>query len=365
MRNTLRLAVMGLIVLGVVAFMTTYTVRFTEQAVVTTFGRADEDSVRREAGLYFKWPYPAQSVTRYDTRVRLLEGRPETQQTADNKQLVVTVFLTYRVSDPLKFYKAFGKDGARPETHFAAAEKILQGRLRSATAAVGQFRMSELFNLDASKDSADAGAGGLAALEARILTQLGGTAAGLVTSGQESMDALASYGVEPVAVGVSSVRLPEDTTKAVFERMKQTRDRLAQEAVSRGSAESGRIQSEAQADVQKILAFAERRAKALRGQGDQEAAQYLARQSADPELAVFLQNLEFMRQALGKKVTLVLPTSMPGINFFAPDALKRLGMDGGLGRAPAATIDSRSIAPAGGAAGERPSGGPSGSGGDR
>ena len=39
MQNLLRIIVAAVIVLGILSFMTTYTVRFTEKAVVTTFGR--------------------------------------------------------------------------------------------------------------------------------------------------------------------------------------------------------------------------------------------------------------------------------------------------------------------------------------
>ena len=56
MQNLLRILVAAVIVLSIIAFMTTYTVRFTEQAVVTTFGKADESAVRSEPGLGFKWP---------------------------------------------------------------------------------------------------------------------------------------------------------------------------------------------------------------------------------------------------------------------------------------------------------------------
>ena len=93
MRSTFLLTMTGLIVLGFVLFMVTFSVRFTEAAVVTTFGKASETSVVNqdgdEAGLYFKWPYPVQSVTKYDRRVRILESRSETQLTADDRPIIV------------------------------------------------------------------------------------------------------------------------------------------------------------------------------------------------------------------------------------------------------------------------------------
>lgn len=309
MQTLLRFVVTGVIVLFVLAFMTTYTVRFTESAVVTTFGKADEKSIVREPGLGFRFPYPIQTVTKYDTRNRVIESRPETQQTADKRLIVVTAFLTYRVSDPLKFYQSFSGAGSQAAAHYKAAEKAMQDKLRFALSQTSRFRMDQLFSAGDTQSA-------LPDLEKSILEQLSAKAS--------DSPALSNYGIEPVLVGISSVRLPEDTSKAVFNRMGETRKRLAQDAVSKGLAESSRIRSEADSAAQKILAFAERRAKAIRGQGDQEAAQYFARQNTNPELAVFLKNLDFMREAMAKNVTLVLPTNLPGLGLLNPDALSGL-----------------------------------------
>ena len=311
MQSLLRYLVALAILLAIVAFMATYTVRFTETAVVATFGKATEQSVVKEPGLRLRWPYPVQSVTKYDTRTRYVESRPETLQTGDNRLIVVTSFLTYRVSDPLAFFKAFSGAGSGSPTHFRAAEKALQDKLRFAMGGqMGRFQMDKLFTTD------PVAGGTLPDLEKAILAQLD-------TGGGDS-PALSSYGIAPIAVGISSIKLPEETTKAVFNRMSATRQRIAQEAVSKGNAESSRIRSEADSAAQKILAFAERRAKAIRGQGDLEAAQYFAKQNTDPELAVFLKNLDFMREALAKNVTLVLPTNLPGLGLLNPDALSNV-----------------------------------------
>ena len=71
MQAFLRFLITGLIILAILGFMTMYTVRFTETAVVTTFGKAGPESVITEPGLRLKMPYPIQSVTRYDVRARL------------------------------------------------------------------------------------------------------------------------------------------------------------------------------------------------------------------------------------------------------------------------------------------------------
>ncbi|MCW5764879.1 MAG: hypothetical protein KIT68_02750 [Phycisphaeraceae bacterium] len=296
MQNLLRIVVAALIVLGIVAYMTTYSVRFTEVAVVTTFGGADAESVRTEPGLGFKWPYPIQTVTKYDTRCGSGHG-PIRWPLSDDRQVVVTAFLTYRVKDPLKFLQSFGTAGGRASEQFAQADNALRLKLRSALGQVSKYRLSDLL-------SASAAGSKLPELESQIMQQLGDAA---------------SSGIEPLVVGISGIELPEATTKAVFDRMKATRQRIASEAVTRGQAARESTRADADAAAKKILDFAERRAAVIRSQGEAEAAQYYAQQKADPDLAVFLQQLDFLRNAYSKKkITLVIPVTTPGFGLMQP-----------------------------------------------
>ena len=91
--------------------MTTYTVRFTETAVVTTFGRMTRLG-RTNRGSASCALRPARH------QVRPAHGsssRPETLQTRDDKQVVVTAYLTFRVSNP-KFYQRLSGSGDHAET---------------------------------------------------------------------------------------------------------------------------------------------------------------------------------------------------------------------------------------------------------
>lgn len=304
-----RYLIIAAVVLVVVLYMTTDTVRFTETAVVTTFGRADASDVREEPGLVFTIPW-AQRVTKYDKRARFLETRPETQQTKDQRQVVGTVYLTWRVGDALKFYQRFSSAGDRPEEHYRQAEQVLRGYLRSAALSeFGRFRLTELL-------TPVPGASKLAELEAGMLARLKNSAAGETS--------LADYGIEPLAVGFSSMTFPQETTKEVFKAMSSNRTTIANEAKSQGESRAATIRSEAEADAKRILAFADTLAQSIRGQGDIEAAQYVAQMKDDPELAIFLQNIKFLRDTVGRQFTLVLPTNLPGMELLRPDAMKRL-----------------------------------------
>jgi membrane protease subunit HflC len=312
------LIMMSVAIVGAfLVFMMSFTVRFTETAVLTTFGRADENSVVSDPGLRFKWPVPVQSVTIYDRRVRLLESRDETQQTRDQRQVIVGAFLTWRVSDPLAFYKSHrGAAGNSAREHYRAAEKNIEALFRSAMSEVGRFSMDDLF-------PATGGQSRVPELEAAILQRL-----------RESQNDEGGYGIEVALVGIDSIQLPETATREVFEQMKSTRAVLAAEAQSRGESRAAAIRGEAETQAQVIRSFVGPRVAEIRALGELEAARWMRSLDEEPKLAEFLAQIEFMRRAFGRKVTLILPTSMLGLELFSPEGLSRFGTSTSAAPAP-------------------------------
>lgn len=307
MQRLLRIILAVLVPLALVAFTVTFTVRFTESAVVTTFGKAAEGDVKRAPGLYFKWPYPIQKYVKYDTRQRLLSLKVETQQTFDNRQIAVETFCTWRVADPLRFNQTFGTAGERAEEHYRRAEETLKANLRAATSVVSNYRIEDLFT-DVSGNSK------LPELEQRMLNAFR-------QAPDQQGSKLADYGVEAVDVGLTRVLLPEEVTKAVFERMKAGRERLAQEIETRGQSEAQSIRDKASNDARNITTFAEGLAAEIRRRGDFEAVPFLTQMNKKPELAVFLKNIEFIKNMEPRTATYVVTGSIPGIGLMMPDAL--------------------------------------------
>jgi modulator of FtsH protease HflC len=302
-----KVILVGLVfVAALLAFACAFTVRFTEAAVVTRFGQAGENAVKRTPGLYLKLPYPFESVTKYDTRVRTLALKGETQQTADSKQIVVEPFATWRVSDPLKFFRRFSNAGDRAEDHFRQAESTLDAALRSAAGAVSRYTMDDMF-------STSSGGGRLEELEERMLAALQASSEGGLT--------LSDFGVQVEAVGLMRIVLPQETTKAVFQRMQANRERIAKETEARGNAEAQAIRSKADNDAKRVQDFADRLAEEIRTLGDQESREYIAQMNVKPELAKFQLAIDMLREAYASKTTLVLSSTTPGVGLLFPDAL--------------------------------------------
>lgn len=302
MKNGRRWIIIGLVVIVVLAFMTTYTVKFTEKAIVTTFGAASATPVDNP-GLKFTVPY-VQQVTKYDTRVRYLESKPETYQTADSRQLVVTAYIAWRVSDPNVFYQKFSGTGDKAINHYKGAEQFLGNTLRGAMGQVTKYSFSDLLSTRTGSR--------LEECEQKMLEHM-------------KTDVAGAHGIEPVSVGIVGIEMPEDVTNEVFQRMQQERATLANQAKSEGKAIAETIRQSATSAATKIMAFAERRATAIRSQGDIEQKEFLIELSKEPDLAIFLKNLELMRTSFAtNKATLVIPSGpmggWTGMELFNPGA---------------------------------------------
>ena len=278
--------ILGLVLLcAFVVYLITYTVGYNESAVVITFGRATAASVKNvrgeQPGLYFKLPWPIQKVLRFDRRLAILEDRLEQQETSDKQVVIVKAYLTWRIVNPLGFYRMF---------HTREwAQAFLLERLRVSKAELASFSFDDLAN-------SDPAAMRIGEAEAAMLTRIRDDMTGHET------------GIEIVSVGIHRILLPENITTAVFERMKQTRQRYAQNARSEGNAIFQSIIAKTDSDKRRILAFAERIAQRLRAEGDASAARYYREYSRDPDFAIFLRKLDALEQSLGKNTTFILNT---------------------------------------------------------
>ena len=137
-RNPLTLVIGLLLILIFGLLLFTFQVRTTEVAVVTTFGKPTRPIT--EPNLYFKWPWPIQKVWSFDRRVQNFEDRLTEGLTRDSFNLLTSVYVGWKVSDPTAFFPRFA-GSANP---IAAAEALLDQWLGNAkTAVVGKHPLSD------------------------------------------------------------------------------------------------------------------------------------------------------------------------------------------------------------------------------
>lgn len=267
------------LILLFVSMLVVFQVRQTEVAFVTRFGRPIRPVV--EPGLHLKWPDPVERVTRFDARLRLFEGDYAETTTKGAVPVIVKSYVIWRIVDPLAFYRAVG-------TSIAAAEAKLYSQIKDTQNRVfGQHEFGELVNSDPNQIK-------LAQIQQQMLNDV-----------KAAMER--DYGIEIKDLGIKQMKVSEDVTAKVFDRMKAARTLRTRATIAEGQAEAKAIESDAQAKKEELLAAAQARAMAIKGQGDAEAAKYYQMLEQEPEFAMFLKNLDALKQMLKDRTTLVLP----------------------------------------------------------
>jgi len=286
MKNSFTILVGAVIAAVLLSHMFLYQVRYDQVAVRTTFDKADASSVQNTAGLKWRLPWPIHKITHYSKRLQLLEDKVEELQTADGKSVIVRTYLTWRIENPLDFYITL-KDPNE-------ASRQLSSRLREIRGVISRYRLDELVNLDRDRLK-------LAKIEDEAKQAL------------EASLAQSGYGLKVESVGLYKIVLPESTTEKIFETMIKTRERLSENALQEGQAQASAIRSEAQSARDRILAFAERRAQAIRSQGDREASQEYEGFARNEDFAIFLRKVEALKKMLDHNTTFVLSADSLGI----------------------------------------------------
>ena len=287
---TLIIALLLLLIFGFLLF--SFQVRTTEVAVVTTFGSPTRPIT--EPNLYFKWPWPIQKVWTFDRRVQNFEDRLTEGLTSDSFNLLTSVYVGWKVSNPTNFFPRFA-GSADP---IAAAETLLDQWLGNAkTAVVGKHPLADFVS------TSDNGAAFLA-IEKDIL------------EGIRSQIRTNNLGLEVEFLGIKRLQLPETVSQSVFDRMTSERKVLADRFQYEGEAEAQRIRSDAERKAAELLANAESQATRIKGIGEAEAAKSLAVFQQNPELASFIFRLNALESSLKERSVLIFDQQTPPFDLF-------------------------------------------------
>ncbi len=270
--------------------MFSFQVASNESAVLTRFGSPVRTLT--EAGLYFKWPWPVDTVHRYDQRLAFYDTRISEALTQDKRNVILPVFLAWRVADPLKFLQSLG-------TPTAAPTKLDSLATSARNALLGRYDFQELVSTDPAKLK-------LAELEQRLAETI-------------RPQALAAFGIAIEQVGLKRIALPEANTLYVFERMKAERGQYAAKFRAEGRREAEELRAKTDAERTVLLADAQKFAEETRGQAEADAARIYAEAHAqDPKFYTFLRELETLRKVTRENTTLILDTDTAPFNQLKP-----------------------------------------------
>lgn len=278
-----KLAIVGavVIVLGIVASLSLFTVRQTEQALVLQFGEFKRAA--QEPGLQFKLPW--QSVQKYEKRVLSVDPEGEEVLLIDQKRVVVDAFARYRITDPLRFFQT-----VRNEITF---ENRFGNILTSTVKEVVARRALEDVLSESRND---------------IMTSI----RDIVAANAEG------FGIEVVDFRIGRSELPEAVSQNVYDRMRTDREREANLLRAEGEENARRIRATADRQQVEIVAEAQREAQVLRGSGDAARNAILGEAyGKDPEFFEFFRSLEAYRETFAAEgTTMVLSPSSDFFRYF-------------------------------------------------
>jgi membrane protease subunit HflC len=316
----------------VVARLSAFTVDRTEFVYLTQFGRhvatfdgADDD----QAGLHFRWPWPAESVQSVDRRLQYfdLPGTElltrDVQRKTIDKTLTVDAYVCWRVADAQsvdRFIRTVGTvDGANA---------VLRQRVTSELgAAVGKMELSDLISVEPDGAVLAAGAVGLpataaapalalAAAEAdaqavprRVDVKRDELRAALLDGGARPLRASAreDYGIEIVDIRLRRTNHPPAVRQAIFDRIISERERKSADYRSEGERRAKDIASDSERKVSELRTQSEAEALRLRGRADADADRIRSdAQRLDPQFYAFLKKLDDYQKILGDNKTLLL-----------------------------------------------------------
>ncbi len=279
--NRRLLAVIGvvLVVAGILAMSSFFTVDQTEQALVLQFGQPRR--VIREPGLWVKRPF-VENVILYDTRVLDFEPPHEEVIVSDQKRLVADTYTRYRIVNPLQFYQTVGSEaGVR-----ARLSALVSGSLRRV---LGSVTLNDV----------------LSNKRAAIMVQIRDDVA------VQAKD----FGIDVVDVRLRRADLPEENSQAIYARMQSEREQQARQYRGEGAEAAQNVRANAERERTVILAEAQRDAQRVRGDGDGQSIKiYADAFGQDKEFFAFYRSLQAYRDALnGKDTSFILS---PEGNFF-------------------------------------------------
>ena len=271
-----------LVFAGFVAYLSLFTVKEINQAIVLQFG--DPKKVIATPGLQVKIPF-IQNVVFIDRRILSLDPQPEEVIASDQKRLIVDAYARFKIVDPLKFYISVG-DERVARSRLAT---IINSRLRSV---LGTQSLATLLSEDRAKQMA-------------II--------------QEGVNAEAKkFGIKIIDVRIKRADLPQANSEAIYKRMQTEREREAKEFRARGAEMAVTITSTADKEVTVLLANAKKLSEIMKGEGDGQRNKIFAEAfGKDPEFFSFYRAMQAYETALiGGDTSLILSPDSDFFKFF-------------------------------------------------
>ena len=270
------IAAVLIVIVGYFGF--TCEVREGNCAVILRFGAPRAEIT--EAGLYFKLPWPFETVTTYDNRLQYLESNYLETTTKDNRNIILQSYALWSIKDPLKFHNSIGSQ-ERVETY-------IKDQIFSATNSVlGSYELKNIVSLEKEQIKSDE-------IQEKIFATVKTTCE-------------ANYGISIDDVSILRISLPNTNLQSVFDQMRADRQKDIDTILAEARKEADGIMSSADREYSEIVSGAEIEAAEIYAKTEAEVAKiYAEAQSANIELYQFLKELDTIVASVSANTILVV-----------------------------------------------------------
>jgi len=292
----------ALVIGGVVASDTLFTIDQAEQAIVVQFGAPVGEPIT-DPGLHFKIPF-IQEVRRFDKRLISWDGDPNQIPTRGEQFISVDTTARWRIADPLVFLQRVqNEQGATLRLN-----DILDSVVRDKISASDLVEIVRSKDWNISREDLERAQVAAEEEEEILLQQVTSGRGELVASILETAQKIVpDFGIELVDIRIKRIDYVSEVQQRVFERMIAERQRIAEQFRSEGQGRAAEIDGETQMILARITSEANRRAEVIRGEADATATRiYNESFGADPEFYAFFRTLESYSKSLGSGTTLML-----------------------------------------------------------
>jgi membrane protease subunit HflC len=278
MRITVGTALIIIVAVLVLASLSLFVVDQRQNAIVFRLGEVVD--VKHKPGLYAKLPL-IDNVRYFDTRILTIDtAEPERFLTSEKKNVLVDLYVKWRITNVRQYYVSVGGDESRAQT------RLLQTINDGLRAEFGNRTVHDVVSGERDKIM-------------ELMREKANEDAGKI-------------GVEVLDVRLKRVDLPQEVSESVYRRMEAERKRVANELRSTGYAEAEKIRADADKQREVIIAEAYKEAQRIKGEGDAKAsAIYSKAYEANPEFYSFYRSLEAYKASFKNRsdVLVVEPNS--------------------------------------------------------
>jgi len=309
------LMVVGCIILLMIFSGCFYTVKPSDQVIITEFGNPVGEPVT-EPGLHFKKPF-IQTVNVIPKNILPWDGPRNEMPTKDKLYISVNTFARWRITDPLEYFRRLRDE----RSALSRIEDIIGSETRSA---VAKHDLIEIIRTDKTRRP----------LRDEALEQMTENSPGNIgvlppiRRGRHAIEAdirndarakLAELGIELLDVRFKRVNYNSTVAEKIYERMISERQQIASKFRSEGQGQAARILGDKERDLNRIESEAYKKVQSTRGEADARASEIYARaygQRAEAtELYEFIKSMEMYRRTIGSESTLVLSTESDLFKF--------------------------------------------------